>query len=130
MASLSDRITLSVPTVLITGELVEEVVAYTGRAERRKGLPPARVAVYFVLASILFYEDVVWKLAQGLSGLAIWKREWRVPASSARRPAGGSAASRRVSCSNGSPSRARSCLRSPRGCAEPLAPADGGHAAI
>jgi hypothetical protein len=43
--------------------------------------------VYFVLALALFYGDshdeVMRKLVQGLSWLAIWKREWHVPASSA-----------------------------------------------
>jgi hypothetical protein len=86
-ASLPDRIALGVLTRLVTRELVEEVLADTGRAEQRKRLLPARVTVYFVLALALFYgdsyEEVMRKLAHGLSWLAIWKREWRVPTSSA-----------------------------------------------
>jgi transposase IS4-like protein/DDE family transposase len=86
-ASLPDRIALGVLTRLITRELVEDVLASTGRREQRKRLLPARVVVYFVLALALFhgdsYEEVMRKLAQGLSWLAIWKKEWHVPTSSA-----------------------------------------------
>jgi len=86
-ASLPDKIALGVLTRLITRELVEEVLAGTGRREQRKRLLPARVVVYFVLALALFYgdsyEEVMRKLVQGLSWLAIWKREWHVPTSSA-----------------------------------------------
>jgi hypothetical protein len=86
-ASLPDRVALGVLTRLITRELVEDVLAETGRREQRKRLLPARVTVYFVLALALFYgdsyEEVMRKLAQGLSWLAIWKREWHVPTASA-----------------------------------------------
>ena len=86
-ASLPDRIALGVLTRLVTRELVEDVLAETGRREQRKRLLPARVTVYFVLALALFYgdsyEEVMRKLAQGLSWLAVWKREWHVPTSSA-----------------------------------------------
>jgi Insertion element 4 transposase N-terminal/Transposase DDE domain len=84
---LPDRIALGVLTRLITRELVEDVLAETGRREQRKRLLPARAVVYFVLALALFYgdsyEEVMRKLVQGLSWLAIWKREWHVPTSSA-----------------------------------------------
>jgi hypothetical protein len=86
-ASLPDRIALGVLTRLITRELVDDVLASTGRREQRKRLLPARVVVYFVLALALFYgdsyEEVMRKLAQGLSWLAIWKKEWHVPTPSA-----------------------------------------------
>jgi Insertion element 4 transposase N-terminal/Transposase DDE domain len=86
-ALLPDRIALGVLTRLVTRELVEEVLAETGRKEQRKRLLPARVTVYFVLALALFYgdsyEEVMRKLVQGLSWLAIWKRGWHVPTSSA-----------------------------------------------
>ncbi len=84
---LPDRIALGVLTRLVTRELVEEVLADTRRREQRKRLLPARVVVYFVLALALFYgdsyEEVMRKLVQGLSWLAIWKREWHVPTASA-----------------------------------------------
>jgi transposase IS4-like protein/DDE family transposase len=86
-ASLPDKVALGVLTRLVTRELVEDVIAVTGRKEQRKRLLPARVTVYFVLALALFYgdsyEEVMRKLVQGLSWLAIWKREWHVPTSSA-----------------------------------------------
>jgi hypothetical protein len=84
-ASLPDRIALGVLTRLITRELVDDVLTETRRTELRKRLLPARVVVYFTLA--LFcgdsYEEVMRKLVQGLSFLAIWKREWHVPTPSA-----------------------------------------------
>jgi hypothetical protein len=86
-ASLPDKIALGVLTRLITRELVDDVITGTGRREQRKRLLPARVVVYFTLALALFhgdsYEEVMRKLVQGLSFLAIWKREWHVPSSSA-----------------------------------------------
>jgi hypothetical protein len=86
-ASLPDRIALGVLTRLFTRELVDDVLAETGRREERRRLLPARVVVYFVLALALFYggsyEEVMRKLVQGLSWLAIWKKEWHVPTASA-----------------------------------------------
>ena len=86
-ASLPDKIALGVLTRLVTRDLVEDVLAETGRKEQRKRLLPARVVVYFVLALALFYgdsyEEVMRKLVQGLSWLAVWKSEWHVPTSSA-----------------------------------------------
>ena len=86
-ASLPDRVALGVLTRLVTRELVDDVLTGTGRREQRKRLLPARVVVYFVMALALFYgdsyEEVMRKLVQGLSWLAIWKREWHVPSSSA-----------------------------------------------
>lgn len=86
-ASLPDRIALGVLTRLITRELVDDVLSGTGRREQRKRLLPARLVIYFVLALGLFYgdsyEEVMRKLAQGLSWLAIWKKEWHVPTASA-----------------------------------------------
>ena len=86
-AGLPDKVALGVLTRLITRELVEDVVAGTGRKEQRKRLLPARVVVYFTLALALFYadpyEEVMRKLVQGLSWLAIWKRDWAVPTASA-----------------------------------------------
>lgn len=85
--SLTDKIALGVLTRLITRELVEDVLAVTGRAEQRKRLLPARVTVYFVLALALFsgdsYEEVMRKLVQGLSWLAVWRKDWHVPTASA-----------------------------------------------
>ena len=84
---MPDKIAVGVLTRLVTRELVDDVVASAGRREQRKRLLPARVTVYFVLALALFYgdsyEEVLRKLVQGLSFLAIWKGEWHVPTASA-----------------------------------------------
>jgi hypothetical protein len=86
-ASLPDKVALGVLTRLITRELVDDVLAETGRREQRKRLLPARVVVYFTLALALFYgdsyEEVMRKLVQGLSWLAVWKKDWHVPTPSA-----------------------------------------------
>jgi hypothetical protein len=67
---LTDRIGLGVLTRLVHRDLVDEVLADTGRTERRRRLLPARVVVYFVLAMTLFfddaYEEVMRKLVDGL----------------------------------------------------------------
>jgi len=84
---LSDTIGVGVVTRLIHRDLVEDVLAATGRRERRVRLLPARVVVYLVLALSLFmtdgYEEVVRKLTNGLRGLRIWRDEWEVPVPSA-----------------------------------------------
>ena len=115
-ASLPDRIALDVLTRLITRELVEDVLASTGRREQRKRLLPARVVVYFVLALALFYgdsyEEVMRKLVQGFPGSRSGGKNGtsRLPRRWPRRGSGW-APTRRGSCSSGSPSRARSCRR-------------------
>jgi hypothetical protein len=62
---------------------VDEVLAETGRRERRSRLLPARVVVYYVLALCLFFEDgyeeVMRKLVSGLRMLGTLRGEWRVP---------------------------------------------------
>lgn len=84
---LTDRIGLGVLTRLVHRDLVDEVLAQTGRTERRRRLLPARVVVYFVLAMTLFfddaYEEVMRKLVEGLRFLRSWDDDWQVPSSSA-----------------------------------------------
>ncbi|MCK5755432.1 MAG: IS4 family transposase [Mycobacterium sp.] len=84
---LTDRIGLGVLTRLVHRDLVDEVLAETGRTERRRRLLPARVVVYFVLAMTLFfddaYEEVMRKLVDGLRFLRSWDDDWQVPTSSA-----------------------------------------------
>jgi Insertion element 4 transposase N-terminal/Transposase DDE domain len=84
---LTDRIGLGVLTRLVHRDLVDEVLADTGRTERRRRLLPARVVVYFVLAMTLFfddaYEEVMRKLVDGLRFLRSWDDHWQVPTSSA-----------------------------------------------
>ncbi|MFE3003316.1 transposase domain-containing protein, partial [Nocardia sp. NPDC059246] len=54
---LTDRVGLGVLTRVVSRDLVDEVVAQTGRREQRQRLLPARVVVYFVLAMTLFFDD-------------------------------------------------------------------------
>jgi hypothetical protein len=84
---LTDRIGIGVLTRLVSRDLVDEVLAETGRREQRRRLLPARVVVYYVLALCLFfgdaYEEVMRKLVGGLQFLRGWDRDWVVPSSSA-----------------------------------------------
>jgi hypothetical protein len=86
-ARLTDRIGIGVLTRLVPRELVDEVVAAAGRREKRKRLLPARVVVYFVMGLTLFYgdsyEEVMYKLVQGLRWLGVWRTDWTVPTSGA-----------------------------------------------
>lgn len=84
---LTDRIGLGVLTRVVSRDLVDEVVAQTGRREKRQRLLPAWVVVYSVLAMTLFfddaYEEVMRKLVDGLRFLRSWDGLWQVPSSAA-----------------------------------------------
>ncbi len=77
-----DRIALGVLTKIFPPELVDEVIAETGRREVRRRSLPARVVVYFVLAMCLFrqagYEEVARLLSEGLP-----RGRWEVPCTAA-----------------------------------------------
>lgn len=81
---LSDRIAIGVLTQVFPPGLVDEVIAETGRGEKRSRLLPARVVVYFVLAMCLFfgqgYEEVARLLGEGLGD---GRRSWQVPTTAA-----------------------------------------------
>jgi hypothetical protein len=90
---ITDRIALGALTDTFPPELVDRVIAQTGRAEQRRRLLPARVVVYFVLALALYshaaYEEVMRCLVEGL-GWAVRARRgrrtwpyWHVPGASA-----------------------------------------------
>jgi hypothetical protein len=84
---LSDRIAVGLLTVTFPPELVDRVVAETGRVQRRSRLLPARVVVYYVLAMCLFfgqgYEEVARLLTEGLAYARRWRGSWRVPTTAA-----------------------------------------------
>ena len=84
---MTDRIGVGVLTRVVSRDLVDEVVAETGRGERRHRLLPARVVVYYVMALSLFfgdaYEEVMRKLVGGLQWLRSWDQDWQVPTASA-----------------------------------------------
>src|SRR5256884_8233699 len=84
---LPDRIAVGLLTVTFPPELVDRVVAETGRVQRRSRLLPARVVVYYVLAMCLFfgqgYEEVARLLTEGLAYARRWQGTWRGPATAA-----------------------------------------------
>jgi Insertion element 4 transposase N-terminal len=76
---LPDRIAIGVLTQTFPPELVDRVLATTGRAEQRRRLLPARVVLYDALARCLFAQvgdgEVMRLLVEGLA----WARRWQVP---------------------------------------------------
>jgi hypothetical protein len=84
---LPDRIAIGVLTKTFPADLVDDVLAATGRGEQRKRLLPARVVVYFVLAMCLFsregYEEVTRLLTEGLAWARRWRGHWQVPTTAA-----------------------------------------------
>lgn len=84
---LSDHISIGVLTRSYPPELVDRVVAETGKTEVRHRLLPARVVVYYVMAMALFadasYEEVMRFLVDGLSWMTHWRKGWQVPSKAA-----------------------------------------------
>ena len=84
---LTDQIGIGVLTRLIDRDLVDDVLAETGRIEKRSRLLPARVVVYYVLALCLFfgdaYEEVMRLLVAGLLFTRAWQKDWQVPTTGA-----------------------------------------------
>src|SRR5579862_1917903 len=83
---LTDRIGIGVLTRVVPRDLVNEVLAETGRREKRSRLLPAHVVVYFVMALAIFsdgYEEVMRRLVGGLQFMRAWQREWSVPTTGA-----------------------------------------------
>ena len=84
---LSDHVALGVLTATFPPGLVDQVVAASGRGERRARLLPARLVVYYVLAMTLFssasYEEVMRSLTEALAWASGWRARWTVPSKSA-----------------------------------------------
>lgn len=84
---LSDSVALGVLTRLVPRQLVDEVLAETGRREQRVRLLPARMVVYYVMALALFfgegYEEVMRRLVGSLRQMGAWQRSWVVPSTAA-----------------------------------------------
>lgn len=84
---LPDRIAIGLLTATFPPELVDRVIAETGRVQRRSRLLPARVVVYYVLAMCLFfgqgYEEVARLLTDGLAYARRWRGTWQVPTTAA-----------------------------------------------
>ena len=83
---LTDRIGIGVLTRLVSRDAVDEVLAETGRREKRSRLLPAHVVVYFVIAMAVFgdgYEEVMRRLVGGLQFMRAWRKDWSVPTTGA-----------------------------------------------
>jgi len=86
VGKLTDHISMGALTRTVPRYVVDEVLAQTGRREKRSRSLPAHVVVYFVLALALFtdgYEEVIRKLVGGLRFARTWSREWSVPTTGA-----------------------------------------------
>src|SRR5487761_214083 len=84
---LSDHISIGVLTRTFPPELIDTVVASTGKREVRHRLLPARGVVYYVLALALFsqssYEEVMRFLVEGICWATGWGQIWTVPTKAA-----------------------------------------------
>lgn len=83
---LTDHLSIGVLTRTVPRYLIDEVLADTGRKEKRSRLLPAHVVVYFVMSLALFrdgYDEVMRSLVHGLRFARTWSRAWQVPTTSA-----------------------------------------------
>jgi len=84
---MTDLVGIGVLTRLVHRDLVDEVLAETGRTEQRSRSLPARVVVYYVLALCLFfgepYEEVMRLLVEGLQFARSWRKGWTIPTTGA-----------------------------------------------
>jgi hypothetical protein len=86
-ARMTDLIGIGALTRLVYRDLVDEVLAETGRMERRSRSLSARVVIYYVLALCLFfgesYEEVMRFLVEGLQFARSWRKDSRIPTTGA-----------------------------------------------
>src|SRR3954469_9876587 len=83
---LTDHLSIGVLTRTVPRFVVDEVIAQTGRKEKRSRLLPAHVVVYFVMALALFsdgYDEVMRQLVHGLRFARTWSQKWTVPSTGA-----------------------------------------------
>jgi len=84
---LTDRISLGVLAEILPRDLIEEVLAQTGRREQRSRRLPAHVMVRFCVAMCLFfdedYEEVMRLLVGALKDMGSWRDDWTLPSTSA-----------------------------------------------
>lgn len=83
---LTDHLSIGVLTRTVPRFVIDELLAETGRKEKRSRLLPAHVMVYFVMALALFrdgYDEVIRALVHGLRFARTWSRTWRVPTTGA-----------------------------------------------
>jgi hypothetical protein len=88
---LSDLVSVGVLTRVFPPELVDEVIAASGRTEQRSRSLPARAMAYFSIGMALYsegsYEDVLGQLTDGLAWVSGWSdpggEGYRLPSKSA-----------------------------------------------
>jgi hypothetical protein len=84
---LSDLVSVGVLTRVFPPDLVDEVIASTGRTQVRNRALPARVMAYFAVGMGMYsegsYEDVLAQLTDGLSWTSGWAQEYPLPSKSA-----------------------------------------------
>jgi hypothetical protein len=83
---LTDHLSIGVLARTVPRYVIDEVLADTGRKEKRSRLLPAHVVVYFVMSLALFrdgYDEVMRQLVHGLRFARTWSRAWQVPTISA-----------------------------------------------
>jgi Insertion element 4 transposase N-terminal/Transposase DDE domain len=72
---ISDHVTLGVLTATVSGELIDAVLAETGRQSQRQRQLPARMVVYYVMALALYaqasYVEVLRCLLEGVRWLRL-----------------------------------------------------------
>ncbi len=78
---------MGVLTRVFPPELVDEVIAASGRTQVRHRALPARVMAYFAIGMGLYsdgsYEDVLSQLTDGLAWASGWREQYRLPGKSA-----------------------------------------------
>ena len=83
---------------MVPRDLVRQVLAETGRREKRSRLLLAHVVVYFAMVMAVFrdgYEEVMRRLTGGLQFMRAWQQEWTVPTTGRSRRRGSGWARRR-----------------------------------
>src|ERR671921_610276 len=84
---ISDHVTLGVLTATVSGDLIDAVLAETGRQSQRRRQLPARLVVYYVMALALYaqasYGEVLRGLLEGVRWLRLGGAELAVATKSA-----------------------------------------------
>ena len=78
---MTDRLSLSLLLARFPGELIEEILSYTGRQSQRQRQLPAQFMVYYIIAMALYMEssceEVLRCVVEGLSWLDDWVQKIR-----------------------------------------------------
>lgn len=84
---LSDHLAFAMLTRVFPPDVVDEVIAESGRVQHRTRMLPSRIVVYYVLGLALFshssYDEVIRLLIAGQSWSSGWSESWPVPTKAA-----------------------------------------------